>query len=95
MKIADLKHNKYKNVTVEGTIEEISEVREVTTRLGEKVKLAKAKLSDETGSVSLVLWGKQTQEFNVGDKVKVDGFVNQFKGELQLTTGKRGKIEKL
>jgi len=51
---------------------------------------------DDTGEVKLTLWNEQCNEFNEGDKVKLtDGWCSAFKGQLQVSSGKKGKLEKL
>jgi hypothetical protein len=46
--------------------------------------------------MKLTLWNEQIEQVKVGDKVKIsNGYVNEFQGELQLTTGKFGKLEVL
>ena len=51
-------------------------------------------ISDDTGSISISLWGENIDLVNMGDKVKVtNGYVGEFRGTPQLSTGKYGKIE--
>lgn len=84
------------NVNVEGEIVELSEAREVVTRFGKRTSVADAKLKDASGDVQLTLWGDDIAKFAVGDKVKIEnGWVSEFKGNKQLSSGKYGKITKL
>ncbi len=56
--------------------------------------VANAKLQDESGSVKLTLWNDQVTQFKVGDTVKIsNGYVSEYQGEMQLSTGKFGKLE--
>ena len=56
--------------------------------------VANAKLQDESGSVKLTLWNDQVAQVKVGDTVKIsNGYVSEYQGEMQLSTGKFGKIE--
>lgn len=82
------------SVEVEGTIKEIGEVRSFD-KFGRQLKVADAILEDDSGSIKLTLWNDDISRFKQGDNVKVvNGFVNEFQGEPQLTSGKFGRIEK-
>ncbi len=95
MKIGDLKAGA-SNVDVEGTITEKKEPREVITKFGKRLQVADAVLSDDSGSITLSLWNEDAEKLSVGDKVKVsNGYVGEFRGSPQLSSGKYGKIEKL
>ena len=53
-------------------------------------------ISDASGTIKLTLWNEQIDQLNVGDKIKItNGYVNEWQGEKQLTTGKFGKMEVL
>lgn len=81
------------NVDVEGDVLEITDVREFN-KFGKTGKVSTALLKDDTGKVKLSLWNEQTEKVKAGDKVKVTkGYVGEFQGELQLTTGKFGTLE--
>ncbi len=83
------------NVDVEGTIKEIGETR-TFNKYGRELSVANAILKDNSGSIKLTLWNDDVTRFKDGDKIKVtNGYVNEFQGEKQLTSGKFGKIEKL
>ena len=93
MKISDLKAGAT-NVDLEATVVEKQEPREVITKYGKRLNVANATLKDDSGSISISLWEKDINTINVGDKVKVtNGYVGEFKGNPQLSTGKYGKIE--
>ena len=82
------------NVDVEGTIKEIGEVRSFN-KFGRELRVANAVLEDSSGSIKLSLWNDDASRFKEGDKVKItNGYVNEFQGDKQLTSGKFGKIEK-
>ena len=56
--------------------------------------VANAKLQDETGTIKFSLWNDQIAQVNVGDTIKVsNGYVSEYQGEMQLSTGKFGKME--
>ncbi len=94
MKISELQIRQG-NVEVEGTIKEIGEVR-TFDRYGRELRVANATLEDDSGTITLTLWNDDIDNYKAGDKVKItNGYVNEFQGEKQLTSGKFGKIEKL
>lgn len=83
------------NVDVEGTIKEIGEKR-TFSKFGRELTVANAVLSDDSGDIKLSLWNEDAKRFNEGDKIKItNGYVNEFQGEKQLTSGKFGNIEKI
>jgi len=50
-------------------------------------------LEDSTGTIKMSLWGNDINAVNVGDTIEVsNGYVNEFRGTPQLSTGKFGKI---
>jgi len=74
-------------------IVEIGEVKEFE-KFGKSGRVATAKAKDETGDINLSLWNEQIDMIKPGDKVHItNGYVNEFQGEKQLTTGKFGKLE--
>jgi replication factor A1 len=80
------------NATIEAEITAISEPRDVTTSRGPS-KVADATLKDETGTITLTLWGDDIKKYNVGQKVKItDGWVKDFRGKLQVSMGRSGTI---
>jgi len=94
MKISDLKP-KQNNVDVEGLIKSIGEIKSFV-KFGREIRVANAVLEDESGFIKLTLWNEDIKKFKEGDKIKItNGFVNEFMGEIQLTAGKFGKIEKI
>lgn len=81
------------NVTIEATVSEMGEPREVVTRFGKKTRVADAKIKDDSGEVTLTLWGDDVDKVAIGDKVKIEnGWVSEFKGNIQLSAGKYGKM---
>ncbi|MBN2457840.1 hypothetical protein JXB31_01780 [Candidatus Woesearchaeota archaeon] len=92
MNVSDLQP-KQGNVTVEVDVLSKSDVREFQ-KFGKPGKVCNAEASDSTGKIKLTLWNEQIDLVNPGDKVRIEnGFVNEWQGELQLTTGRFGKIE--
>ncbi len=94
MEIKDLK-TRQGNVEVQGVIKEIEEPR-IFNKFGRELKVANAILEDASGFVKLTLWNDDIDNFKIGDIIKIiNGYVNEFQGEKQLTSGKFGKIEKI
>ena len=69
------------------------QVREFA-KFGKTGRVCTAIAKDETGQIKLTLWNDDIDKVNVGDKVHItNGYVNEYQGEMQLTTGKFGKLE--
>lgn len=65
-------------------------------KYGKDLKVANAIVEDETGSITLSLWNDDIDKVNVGDKLKItNGYVSEFNGQKQLTSGKFGKLQVL
>lgn len=81
------------NVDIELDIVDVGEVREFE-KFGKSGRVASAIAKDESGDIKLSLWNEQIDQIKAGDKVKIsNGYVSEWQGELQLTTGKFGKLE--
>jgi len=94
MKISELNIGQG-SVEVEGTVKEIGEAK-TFNKFGKDLSVANAILEDESGSIKLTLWNDDVSRFKDGDKLKVvNGYVNEFQGEKQLTSGKFGSLEKI
>lgn len=94
MKINDLQPRQG-SVEVEGVIVELGETR-TYNKFGRELRVADAIIKDDSGNVKLTLWNDDIGRFKSGDRIKViNGYVNEFQGEMSLTSGKFGKIEKL
>ena len=92
MQIKDLKP-KMGNVDVIIDIIDVGAPREFQ-KFGKPGRVATAIAKDETGDVKLSLWNEDINKFKAGDKVHIsNGYVNEWQGELQLTTGRMGKME--
>ncbi len=92
MKISDLRAGTG-SVNITATVVSKEDPREVRTKYGKELKVANATLKDETGTIAISLWENDIDAVNVGDKVEIsNGYVNEFKGNLQLSTGRNGKI---
>jgi ssDNA-binding replication factor A large subunit len=94
MPIKDLQP-KQGNAEVEATVIDKGEIREFN-KFGKTGRVCNAKIKDSTGTIALTLWNEQIDQVNIGDKIKItNGWVNEWQGEMQLTTGKFGKLEVL
>jgi GNAT superfamily N-acetyltransferase len=81
------------NIDIEGRIVGVSKPRNVKSRKGKDLRVANAVLEDETEQITLVLWNEQIDLVEVGDIIRVEnGYINSFRGELQLTKGFAGRI---
>ena len=79
--------------SIEGYVDEMSPSREITTKFGQRIKIANAIISDESAKIKLTLWNEDIDRVAIGDRIVVEnGWVSEFKGELQITAGKQGKI---
>jgi replication factor A1 len=94
--IGDIKDSQQR-IIVEGHVGRIAETRTVTSRkTGEELQVADAILTDETGSIKLVLWGKQIPQVKVNTSIRIEeGYTNSYRNELQLSIGKWGMIIRL
>jgi len=80
------------NVNLIGTVTEIGDTREFE-KFGKTGRVANAKLKDESGEVTLTLWNDDIDKVKAGDKIEIEnGWVSEWQGELQLGTGKFGKL---
>lgn len=92
MQIKDLKP-KEGNVDITIDIVDVGAPREFQ-KFGKTGKVATAIAKDETGDIKLSLWNEDADRIKAGDKVHLtNGYVNEWQGEIQLTTGRLGKME--
>ena len=81
------------NVDVVVDIMDVGEVREFE-KFGKTGRVATAVAKDETGDIKLTLWNEQIDQVKAGDKIHItNGYVGEWQGEKQLTTGRMGKLE--
>jgi replication factor A1 len=91
-KIAELRAG-MSRVDVTATVLQLSEPRDVTTRRGEQMKVATARVKDDSGEINLTLWNEQIDQVKVGNTVKIEnGYTTSFRGETQLNVGRYGKL---
>jgi replication factor A1 len=83
------------NVELEAVVTDKKEAREFN-KFGKSGRVCNATIKDSTGTVSLTLWNEQIDQVHIGDKIKItNGYVSEWQGEMQLSTGRLGKIEVL
>ena len=81
------------NVDITVDVIDVGEPREFE-KFGKTGKVATAIIKDETGDCKLSLWNEDTERIKAGDRIHViSGWVSEWQGEKQLTTGRMGKIE--
>ena len=81
------------NVDIVVEIVDVGEPREFE-KFGKAGKVATAVAKDETGDIKLTLWNDDIDKVKAGDKIHLtNGYVSEWQGEPQLTTGKFGKLE--
>jgi len=74
-------------------VTEKGDVREFE-KFGKTGRVCNAKIKDATGEMSLTLWNEQIDQVKVGNKIHIiNGWVSEWQGEKQLTTGKFGQLE--
>lgn len=96
MKASDLKP-RTKVPSLELTIIEKGEVRSITTREGSPGRVCDAKAQDEEGAlVSLSLWNDEIDRVNVNSRVRIlNGWVSEWRGSMQVSAGRYGRLEVL
>jgi len=94
MKISELQPRQGR-VELEADVVHKGDVREFS-KFGKTGKVCDAKLKDETGEIKMTLWNEQADQIQLGDRVKIsNGYVGEWQGEKQLSTGKFGTLEVL
>ena len=92
MKLSELKAGQGK-VDIDVTVKSKQDPR-VMNKYGKELKVANAVITDESGEMKLTLRNADVDKVNVGDKIRItNGYVSEFNGEKQLTSGKYGKLE--
>lgn len=83
MKIKDIRRTRMRNLEIVGKITGKRPTMVATRRL------EKATLEDETGAITLNLWGPQAGQVKVGDLVRVkEAYTKTHEGRLELNTFK-------
>lgn len=93
MKINELKAG-ISNVNIQAKVVKKEEPREVVSKFGKRLTVANITLEDDTGTIPMSLWGNDIDTVKVGDTIEVsNGYVSEFRGTPQLSSGKFGKIK--
>lgn len=93
IRISELKPG-MNNISLNAKIMEISEPKQIVTKFGTQTTLTIATIEDESGSIKLSLWGKQSEGMEEGRNIEIKGgFVKEFRDEMQLSIGRGGAIK--
>lgn len=91
MKVSQLRP-RMGNVFIELEVVSKGEAREFASAKGSG-KVCNVAGKDETGEVQVSLWNEQIDQVNEGNKIRIEnGWVSEYKGQLQLSTGKFGNL---
>jgi len=91
MNVKDIQPNKPVD-SLEVEVIGIDEPREFTNFRGSG-RVASARIKDDSGEAKLTLWNDQIDQIEVGSKIIIEnGWAKEYRGELQISTGKFGKI---
>jgi len=94
MKIVELKPG-MRAVNVAGKITNMEQPRDVQTKFGPG-QVATATLEDDSGTVKVTLWNELISKVSLNDSVQIEnGYVDSYRGELQLNVGRYGKLTKV
>ncbi len=92
MEIKDLKPNA-RNIDIVAEVLAKEDTRSFE-KFGKSGRVCNAKLADDSGEVKLTLWNDEVDMVKTGDRIHIkNGWCSEYKGELQLSAGKFGKIE--
>jgi replication factor A1 len=102
--MAEKKISEFKDreeVTVEVTVTKIMPVRQFTKKDGGQGKVRNVSVNDETGSCRIALWDDDADMIEAlgiveGTKLKcIDCFVKQTDFGVDISKGRKGKIDKI
>lgn len=81
------------SVNIEVTVKSIEEPK-TFNKYGKDLRVANAMVTDGESEIKLTLWNDDVDKVKEGMTIKINnGYVSEFQGEKQLTTGKFGKLE--
>jgi len=81
------------HVNLKAKILEVATPKRVVTRYGNNASVAKVLIADETGTIKLCLWNGQIAAVSAGDTVQIENAqVSAFRGERQMSLGKKGTL---
>ena len=96
MKVKELRPESKVDV-IELTIREKGAVRDFSSRTGSTGKVCDAKAVDDEGSeVSVSLWNEEIDRVGASDRIRItNGWVREWRGNMQVSAGRYGKLEVL
>ena len=96
MKVKDLRPESKVDV-IDLTIREKGAAREFSSRSGSTGTVCDAKAVDDEGSeVSVSLWNEDIEKVKADDRIRItNGWVREWRGNMQVSAGRFGKLEVL
>ena len=96
MKISELRAEA-KVDSLELVIKEKGSARDFSSRSGSTGKVCDAKaVDDENQEVSVSLWNEEIERVQVNDRIRItNGWAREWRGNLQVSAGRFGKLEVL
>ena len=92
MKVSELKAKQGK-VDITLQIMKKDEPREFS-KFGMVGKVCNCLAKDDSGEIKITLWNEQVEQVQEGNTIQIsNGYVSEYQGELQLSTGKFGKLD--
>ena len=80
---------------IKGKIIEKTDIR-TFSKFGKDGRVCTVVLQDDTGKVDITLWNDEVDAVAEGDTISIkNGWVKEWQGRLQVSTGRSGTIEKL
>ena len=94
MKAKDLRPET-KVESIELTIASKGDAREFTSRSGAVGKVCDCKAKDADGEeVQVTLWNEEIERVHANDRIRIsNGWVREWRGNLQVSAGKYGRLE--
>src|SRR5207245_9954668 len=96
MKVKELRPESKVDV-IELTIRQKGDARDFSSRSGSTGKVADAKAVDDEGTeVSVSLWNEEIERVQANDRIRsTNGWVREWRGNMQVSAGRFGKLEVL
>lgn len=92
MEIKDLRP-KMGNVDIIATVT-YKDAPRTFDKFGKTGTVCDTQIKDASGEIKFTLWNEQVEQVGVGDKIHIkNGYADEFKGNLKLSTGKFGTID--
>ncbi|OGS51040.1 MAG: hypothetical protein A3K65_00885 [Euryarchaeota archaeon RBG_16_68_12] len=96
MKAKDLRAES-KVDSIELTVTSKGEVREFSSRSGAVGKVCDCKVKDADGDeLQVTLWNEEIERVQANDRIRIsNGWVREWRGNLQVSAGRYGRLEVL